>query len=128
MKLRLNMITLRHLLLFFVLLISCSSDDLNNELPECTEQEQQAFVDRALVATFTDVRGTIVKDDGCPVFALTGGPMVEGRNVERLFACNLPDSYKRDGLEVIFSGDLYETFETENICAQFFLLTQIDTP
>ncbi|GMN09609.1 hypothetical protein MTsPCn9_16520 [Croceitalea sp. MTPC9] len=117
------------LLLLFVFMFSCSSDDLNNTLPECSEQEQQALVDRSVIATFTDVRGMIVNDDGCPeIFALTGGPMVEGRNVDRLFACNLPDSYKSNGLEVVFSGDLYETFDTENICAQIFLLTRIDTP
>lgn len=108
------------------ILLSCSSDELNNELPQCTEQEQQAFVDREVIATFTDVKGT-VDGDVCGTFVLTESLMMDGTTFyPNLFACNLPDSFKKNGLEVIYSGQLYEIFDLENRCSRFFLLTKID--
>lgn len=120
--------TLRSFLILFAILASCSNDDFNNRLPECTEQDQLAFVDRAVIATFTDIKGT-VEDDACnSSFILTGSPGVEGTTFNaNLFACNLPDSFKEDGLEVIYSGNIYEIFDVENRCSQFFLLTKIET-
>lgn len=118
----------KFILLISVTFLSCGSDDLDNTLQDCSEEALASLAAREIIATFTDVRGTVVNDEACSGFHLLGGPMVDGRNVERLSTCNLPDSFKNDGLEIIFSGELYETFDTENICAQAFLLTKIDIP
>ena len=106
----------------FAGILSCSSDDDLN--PQCYQDSN-----RQIIAVFTNVQGEVVGPDptGCPtIYTLNGGPEVEGRSpVGLLSPCNFPQEMKQDGLEVVYSGYLFETFETEDICAQFFELTDI---
>lgn len=116
---------LRSLYIFFwisisTVIVGCSSDDDLD--PQCYQDSE-----REIIAVFTNVRGEVVGPDseGCPIYALSGGPDVEGRGVPLLSPCKLPEEMKQDGLDVVFSGYLYETFETEDICAQLFEITHI---
>ncbi|WP_180272313.1 hypothetical protein [Maribacter sp. 4U21] len=43
-----------------------------------------------------------------------------------LFApCNLSEEFQEEGIQVLYSGYVYESFATENICADFFEITEI---
>ena len=120
---------------FFLLIIivSCGNSDdnikevkLDSEVKDCLQFEKEK---RKVIATFSNVKGNIVSpgDKGCSnLYTIKGGPMVEGRFMEYLWACNMPDNLKKGDVNIVFSGDLYETFDTENICAQSFLLTKIN--
>ena len=108
------------ILLIGFLFIACSS---SNDLIEysCYKDEN-----RAIIATYTGAKGTIV------------GP--SSQSCETLFTinedsddftlyfspCNLDATFEEDGVEVIFSGYLFETFETEDVCAFPFELTKIE--
>ncbi len=121
-------------IIYFLLVVitSCDSSDNNNTeikleagLEDCLQLAEDG---RNIIAIFTDAKGTVVApgETGCPgLYTIKGGPMVEGRFVEFLLACNMPENIKKDGLEVTFSGNLYETFDTENICAQSFQISKI---
>lgn len=117
---------------FMILLISCSdsdnslvSIDLQSTTDDCQTIDEEG---RKVVATFTEEEGTILSpgDLACRnSFTIKGGPDVEGRTAELLIPCNLPESARKNGQKVIFSGQLYESFELENVCAQKILLTTL---
>ena len=111
----------------FGVLSSCENSKSNDLHIECNFDKK-----RQIISTFSDVQGRVLFSEdsesgfGCSGdFTLLGGPMVKGRNLHALLPCNLPQEFQRDGLSIEFSGYLYETFPTENICAQIFQLTQI---
>lgn len=108
-----------------LLLGACESDDtierLEGDLPLCQNIEPA----RKIVAQFIEADGIIISPVECPIFAISGGPDHHDKKVNLLAPCNLPEMFKENNTEVIFSGYLYETFDTEDICAQIFELTSI---
>ncbi|WP_318345213.1 hypothetical protein [Flagellimonas baculiformis] len=112
------------------LIFSCSGQ--SNEVPVKLLMDIEAceILEKTndIVATFTDVEGKVISPDtfACPnLYTLSGGPEHKKREPEYLYACNLPEELKIDGLSVIFSGYLFETDELANVCAQSFKLTEI---
>nr|WP_286944490.1 hypothetical protein [Allomuricauda sp.] len=106
-------------LIFNLILSSCSDD---NPQPGCYQEDN-----RRIVATITGGEGTI-KGPGtfCPDdFTIEPDDKSESRPLGAFFPCNLSDSLQTNGLRVIFSGYVYESFETEDICADFFEITEI---
>ena len=113
-------------LVFMVLLLgACESDDtierMEGDFPLCQNIEPK----RKIVAQFREAEGSIIAPEDCPTFTISGGPDHQFKKVNLLAPCNLPESFKENNIEVTFSGYLYETFDTEDICAQIFELTSI---
>lgn len=110
---------------WLVVLFACDSTNENIkaiELQACNDLESN----RKVIAEFSNEEGTInAPEEGCPVYTIEGGPDHPERNLRLLAPCNLPENFEEDDLKIVFSGNLYETFETEDICAQAFELTEI---
>ena len=107
----------------FTFLAGCNSDDDNN-LPEgnCFQDEG-----RGVVGVVNNESAVLMAPtDGCPVYTILTDNLSDGQVLRDLFACNLDISFQEDGLQVIVSGLLYETFDTEDICAQSFEITEIE--
>ncbi|TMU57450.1 hypothetical protein [Flagellimonas algicola] len=99
----------------------CSSDD-NDPEPSCFQDEG-----RRIVATITDAEGTI-RAPGifCPNdFTIGPDDQTDDRPLGSFFPCNLDDGLQIEDARVIFSGYVYESFDTEDICADFFEITSI---
>lgn len=112
---------MKKLILFFIgmLLIGCTSSD-NTINPSCYQDE-----DRKVVSALENVEGKIIgpNDQYCPtIFYLR---VNSGESTLPLAACNLTEGFKVDGLEVVLSGYLFETFDLEDLCAFPFELTNI---
>ena len=110
-------------------LLNCSNRNgvtlnANSIEPTCFQNEN-----RDVVKTFMDVGGRVIGPDkegvdSCPSIFVLSKPE-DSELFLNLAPCNLPDSLKQDGLKVVYSGLLYETFETEDICARHFEITAI---
>ncbi|MGB5819281.1 MAG: hypothetical protein WBG90_07325 [Saonia sp.] len=108
------------LVLFVNLSISgCSDDDPN---PGCFQDEG-----RRIVATITDAEGTIRGPDTfCPGdFTIEPDEKTDSRPLGSFIPCNLTDELQIGDVRVVFSGYVYESFDTEDICADFFEITSI---
>lgn len=110
---------MKNLIVFLTItiLLSCTSNDAPVN-PTCYQDEN-----RKVVATFVNVKGKIIgpSDQTCPtIFTL------KDESGKLFSACNLNEAFKEDGLDVVFSGYLFETFELEDICAFPFELTKIN--
>ena len=110
------------LIFLFCLLSSCSDDDSENRT--CFQDSE-----RQRVSEVTDKKGTIVfLEDACgPQFIIDPDDLLDG-NLSGLLetSCDLlPEEFRVEGTKVIFSGFIYETFETEDRCADPFELTDI---
>tara|TARA_R110002033_G_scaffold161303_2_gene197778 strand:- start:1082 stop:1450 length:369 start_codon:yes stop_codon:yes gene_type:complete len=106
-------------LLITIILLSCNSNEESIN-PTCYQDEN-----RKVIATFINAKGKIIGpgDQTCPtIFTLEDE---SGKYTLPFSPCNLAEEFKEDGLEVNFSGYLFETFEVEDICAFPFELTQI---
>lgn len=102
-------------------LSSCSDDDPQ---PGCYQEEG-----RRIVATITNEEGTIrgPADAFCgESFTIEPDEKVDSRPLGLFVPCNLSEEFREDGTRVVFSGYVYESFETENICADFFEITEIN--
>ncbi|UOY08716.1 hypothetical protein L0P88_09220 [Muricauda sp. SCSIO 64092] len=104
-------------LLLLGLVMGCSEDDNDPELG-CFQEEG-----RRIVGTVDNGSGTI----GRCISAYTIAPnMGVSISATGLFApCNLTEEFQEEGINVVFSGFIYESFETEDICADFFEITEI---
>lgn len=73
---------------------------------------------------WNDKRGVIkAPDEFCPVYTIVGVPGL--LEAEDLFPCNLPEQYKIDGLQISFSGYLFEIPPNVDICSYAFQITEI---
>lgn len=113
------------LALMFLFLVACQAEDSIKRIKGDLELCQNIDSNRKIVAEFQEAEGTILAPGDCPVFTITGGPEHEERKVTLLAPCNLPADFQVENIQVVFSGYLYETFDTEDICAQIFELTSI---
>ena len=105
------------ILVLLVTINSCSNDD---SLLNCFQEEN-----RKIEARFTDLIGEI-DNDGCQSNYTIIGISTPPNIYLPLAPCNLSEEFKEDGLKVRFSGYMYETFETEDICAMPFEITKME--
>ncbi len=115
---KINTMTVPYLLLLVISLFisGCSSDD--DIRPTCFQDEN-----RKIIKTLTDKTGIIIapSQDGCPNYVIKED---SGDYTLDFDPCNLPDDFKEGGLEVVFSGLVFDSSDL-NICAEFFELTNI---
>ena len=98
----------------------CYEDD---PVPRCFQEDN-----RRIVATINNVNGTIQgpESQSCPNdYIIEPDEKVESSLLGLFFPCNLTDEFQVDGARVVFSGYIYESFELEDICADFFEITEI---
>lgn len=107
---------LRVLFVANLFLTSCSDDDPQGV---CYQEDN-----RKIVTTVENVRGTIVFRESCD-FLIDPDEILRNNPVRLLSPCNLTDEFQVEDSRVLFSGYIYESFETEDICADFFELTEI---
>lgn len=103
------------------LFLGCSDDEPS---PVCFQEEG-----RRIVTVLTNESGTIrgLREEFCSLFFTIDPDKEFNRNpVGILGACNFPEEFQVDGQRVLFSGFIYESFETEDICADFFEITEIE--
>lgn len=104
----------------FHILLGCSDDDPE---PVCFQEDS-----RKIIATITNANGTIQGpkspycEDG---YTIEPDEKMQSRPLGLYFPCNLPNELRIDGTIVVFSGYVYESFENEDICADFFEITDI---
>lgn len=115
--------TVKTFLLLFIanLSISACSDD-DGPQPGCFQEDN-----RKIVATISDANGTIREPaSGSPCgYVIEPAEKVESRPLGLFAPCNLAEEFQVDEARVVFSGYVYESFDTENICADFFEITEI---
>lgn len=104
------------LTIVLIIIVSCSNDDSKSV---CFPEEN-----RDVVTTITNAKGTI-EGVSCNKFIIEPDNKVESRPLGLYDPCNLSSEFEMEGLRVIFSGYVYESFETEDICADFFEITEI---
>ena len=107
----------------FILLIiisqGCSDDDFS---PGCYQEEG-----RRIVATITNEEGTINEPGtSCPdQYIIEPDNKTVQRPLGLYDPCNLESEFQIAGVRVVFSGYVYESFDNEDICADFFEITSI---
>ncbi|WP_422350834.1 hypothetical protein [Flagellimonas sp.] len=97
----------------------CSNDD-NGPEPGCYQDDN-----RSIVNTVKNISGTIMEEESCG-FVIKPDEALDKNPLGTLRPCNLDGTFQVDGTKVIFSGYIYESFETEDICADFFELIDIE--
>lgn len=104
--------------ILFFLTVSCSSDD--GPKPGCYQDQ-----DRQIVNEINEATGVIYGSqcDG-QTFVIEPDKM-EISSLGLFNPCNLPEEFQVDSVGVVFSGYVYESFDTEDICADFFEVTEI---
>lgn len=70
---------------------------------------------RKIAVRVANVKGTITTDKS-----------KESSLIGLLFPCNLADEFKVEETKVVFSGYVYESFDPEEICADYFEITLIN--
>ncbi len=78
---------------------------------------------RRIVETVTEISGIIFRE--CNGYIIEPSIPLNNNPIGILSPCNLDQEFQQDGLRIIFSGHIYESFDTENICADFFEVTDI---
>ncbi len=108
------------LMTFFCSFSGCSDDEPQ---PGCYQEDN-----RKIIATIEDANGIIREpsESFCSNAFTIDPEKEEDFNPVGIFgACNLAEEFQIDGANVVFSGYVYESFETENICADFFEITEM---
>tara|TARA_R110001583_G_scaffold43178_10_gene137280 strand:+ start:1251 stop:1616 length:366 start_codon:yes stop_codon:yes gene_type:complete len=111
--------TLKTLLLILItslFFFACSNDD---PVPGCYQESG-----RKIVATINNVKGEIIEKEFCG-FIIRPDERLDNNPIGILSPCNLDNEFEVDGAKVVFSGYIYESFDTEDICADFFEITEI---
>ena len=108
------MTVFRKLCILFIITVNflgCSSDDIK---PGCFQEDN-----RKILATVRNLEGTISKR--CiENFLIIPNEKVDNNPIGSFFPCNLNDDFRVEGIQIVFSGYIYEFFDTEDICADFF--------
>src|SRR5680860_379965 len=106
-------------LIIFLLTVSCSTDD--GPKPGCFQESNRGIVDEISEAT-----GTIL-DSQCDgkTFLIEPGKGEQRGPLGQFEPCNLTEAFQVNGAKVVFSGYVYESFDNEDICADFFEITEI---
>lgn len=101
-----------------ILFLGCSDDD---SVAGCFQESG-----RRIVASVENVNGTMLMNEFCG-FVIDPNEQLDRNPIGILSPCNLGEEFRLDGLNIVFSGYIYESFETEDICADFFEITEIRT-
>ena len=104
-------------LVFAIWFFSCSDD---GPTPGCFQDGG-----RSIVSEIRNINGVIDFREACN-FIIDPEEGLDENPTGFLFPCNLEEELKSDGLRVKFSGFIYESFKLEDICADFFELTDIE--
>ena len=104
------------LLIITAIFSGCSSDDIK---PGCFQENN-----RKILATIRNIEGTI-SQQCLESFVIIPNEKVDNNPVGSFFPCNLNDDFMVEGISVVFSGYIYESFDTEDICADFFEIIEI---
>ncbi len=96
---------------------SCSDDDPQGD---CYQDEN-----RNIIRTIAGVEGTIEASSCSNNFIIEPDDKIASLPLGLFDPCNLSSEFEIDGARIIFSGFVYESFETEDICADFFEITEI---
>lgn len=102
---------------FFVLtvLLGCSDD---NPEAGCYQVDN-----RRIVETVNEISGIVFWE--CNGYGIEPSVRLNDNPLGILSPCNLEEEFRQDGQRVVFSGHIYESFGFENICADFFEVTDI---
>src|SRR5690606_38189947 len=120
--------------LVLLLVPACNEDDtarqimLEDYVQVDLSSESNSFSDRKTVDIFSYSKGTvqaITLGADHPLYVIS--PEVKSKYMFNNYIgpYNLPPSLYKDDLEIIFSGNLKEVLETENVFAPFFELTEV---
>lgn len=80
------------------------------------------------MAVIENAKG-IIREPGvyCPaVYTIETANLSESQPLGALYACNLESEFQIADLDVVFSGYIYESYDTEDICAVFFQIREIN--
>jgi len=102
--------------------MSCSKDLDDNIIPGCFQEDG-----RRVIAIVNGADGTIrAPRVFCPSeFTIEPDEKSASRPLGAFYPCNLESEFQVADRRVTFSGYIYESFDTENICADFFQITEI---
>ena len=104
-------------LICIFLFFSCSDD---GPLAGCFQDEG-----RRIVSTINDVNGIITFKEDCG-YLFDPDVQLDKNPTGVLFPCNLDMEDRIGQSRILFSGFIYESFENEDICADFFQITEIE--
>ncbi|MEZ4969090.1 MAG: hypothetical protein R2814_05410 [Flavobacteriaceae bacterium] len=108
-------------LILFFLTVSCSNDD--GPKPGCYQEESK---NRKIIRTIKEAPGSVLGQRcGDGSFLLDPDKENQSGPLGQFYPCNLIEEFQVDGAKVVFSGYLYESFDTEDICADLFEITEI---
>ncbi len=105
------------------LLISLSGCSKDKPQPGCFQE-----ANRTILTTISNATGTIRGPENpfcSEEYVIQPDMEVQRVPLGAFFPCNLSQEFQTDGTRVVFSGYIYESFETEDICADFFEITEI---
>ncbi|ASO06271.1 hypothetical protein [Arenibacter algicola] len=109
------------ILILFFLTVSCSNDD--GPIPGCYQEESR---NRRIIHIIKEATGTMLGQQcGDGSFLLDPDSENQSGPLGQFYPCNLLEEFQVDGVRVVFSGYLYESFDTEDICADLFEITEI---
>ncbi|MGB3852773.1 MAG: hypothetical protein WA958_22605 [Tunicatimonas sp.] len=106
---------------FLCATFSCSNDV--EPTSRCFQEEH-----RKITNTVTNITATILGPEAqdCPrEYIIEPDDALPNNILGLLSPCNLEEDFQINGLSVQVSGFMYESFETEDICADFFEITEI---
>ncbi len=106
-----------------LLIVACTNNNLEAQSFQggnCYQEQN-----RKIINTVTNVKGTVINHSDPCGFLIKPDEALEKNRIGQLYPCTLAEKFKEDGKKVIFSGNIYETFELENICADYFEITEI---
>lgn len=111
------------ILLLFLVSSNCDEDNVDSDYEEIM-LEDGCNINLTKVGTFSNVSG-ILMSTGSQIdpFVIEGAPDVT--KLGPLLPCNLPPGIGSDGLEIRFSGQLYEDVPHSSYYGIFFELTQL---
>ena len=101
--------------------LSCSNDV--EPTLRCFQDDNRKITDTVTNIT-TTILGPEVQD--CPrEYIIEPDDDLPNNILGLLSPCNLAEDFHTNGLRVQVSGFIYESFDTEDICADFFEITEI---
>ncbi|MBZ9632435.1 hypothetical protein LB465_16760 [Salegentibacter sp. LM13S] len=100
-------------LLFTTIFIAICCSQEEKELNSTCYQNENRKVEKEIL----NHKGIIIAPDESSCPSLYTIKDETENQILNLAPCELPDKFKMNEMKVIFSGSLYETFETEDICA-----------
>ncbi len=100
------------------LIFGCSSTyKLHRALEKMKDEHCQAIITRETIAEINKL-GVVIKNNYEDYLLRSEEGML-------YFACNLPEEFKKEGMEVIFTGEEKEMYSNEKAIGKFLILNNI---